>query len=136
MLIYSSDRYKTQNSCDKDVDDFQAALKFIPDWCVITKMIRKLVIALYADDNIFYFNEDFSDAMFFCNEMGILSVDLNNINLNDINHDKNDPETIIHVRNLAWYSKFEKCKALKKELNEELMLVTWQPLRWWGWCLP
>ena len=136
MLIYSSDRYKTQNSCDKDVDDFQAALKLIPDWCVVTKMIRKLVIALYGDDNIFYFNEDFSDVMFFCNEMGILSVDLNNINLNDINHDKNDPETIIHVRNLAWYSKFEKCKALKKELNEELILVTWQPLRWWGWCLP
>ena len=132
MLIYSSDTYKTQNSCDKAVDDFQTALKFIPDWCVISKMIGKLVTALYADDNIFYFNEDFSDVMIFCNEMGVLSVDLKNINFDEINHDKNDPETIIHVRNLAWYSKFEKCKALKKELNEELVLATWQPLRWWG----
>ena len=30
---------------------------------------------------------------------------------------KNDPETIIHIRLLAWNIKFEKHKALKKELN-------------------
>ena len=68
--------------------------------------------------------------------MGILSIDLNNINLDDTNYDEDDPETIIHVRLLAWHSKFENCKALKKELNEELMLVPWHPLRWWDWCLP
>ena len=33
---------------------------------------------------------------FFCNEMDILDVDLNNINLNDTNYDEDDPETIIH----------------------------------------
>ena len=56
--------------------------------------------------------------------MSILSVDLNNINLDDINYDEDDPEAIIHVRLLVWHSKFEKRKARKKELNEELMLVT------------
>ena len=48
--------------------------------------------------------------------MGILSTDLNNINLDDVNgddHDDDDPKTIIHVRLLAWLSKFEK-KTLKK----------------------
>ena len=30
--------------------------------------------------------------------------------------------------------KFEKCKALKKELNEELLTVVWHPNRWWDWC--
>ena len=39
--------------------------------------------------------------------MGILSMDLNNINLDDINDD-DDPKTIIHVRRLTWLSKFEK----------------------------
>ena len=29
-----------------------------------------------------------------------------------------------------------KRKALKKELNEELMPVAWHPKRWWDWCLP
>ena len=48
--------------------------------------------------------------------MGILSIDLNNINLDDPNYDEDSPEIIIHVRLLAWHSKFETHKALNKEL--------------------
>ena len=33
--------------------------------------------------------------------MGILSVVLNNINLDDVNFDEDDPETVIHVRLMA-----------------------------------
>ena len=61
--------------------------------------------------------------------MGILSVDLYNINLDDTNYDKDDPEATIRVRRFAWHSKFEKRKALKRESNKELMLATWHPLR-------
>ena len=75
-------------------------------------MIKKLVIN--ADYSILFFNEDSGDAIFSCNKMDILSIDLNNINLNDTNYDEDDPETIIHVRLLALHIKFEKCKALKK----------------------
>ena len=32
---------------------------------------------------------------------------------------------------MAWGIKFEKFEALKKELNEELLLVVWNPKRWW-----
>ena len=45
--------------------------------------------------------------------MGILSIDLNNISI-DNNFDEDDPGTIILVTLLAWHIKFEKCKALKK----------------------
>ena len=45
--------------------------------------------------------------------MGILSVNLNNINL-DNNFDKDDPDTIVLIRPLACYTKFEKRKHLKK----------------------
>ena len=45
--------------------------------------------------------------------MGILSVNLNNIN-RDNNFDEDDPDTIIIIRLLAWCSKFKKRKALKK----------------------
>ena len=41
-----------------------------------------------------------------------------------------DPETIIHIRPLAWHIKFGKCKALKKELNEKSMPVMWHPKKW------
>ena len=82
-------------------------------------MIKKLLTALYADDNILYFNENSGDAVFSCYDMSIFSIDLNNINLDDTNYDEDDPETIIHIRFLACHIKFGKCKALKKELNEE-----------------
>ena len=52
------DQYKTQEMCDKIVDDLLPALKFVPDWFVTSKMIKKLLTALYADDIILYFNKD------------------------------------------------------------------------------
>ena len=70
---------------------------------------------MYADENIPYFNENSGNVEFSCNEMGILNIDLNNINLDDTNYDKNGPDTIIFIRLLAWHIKFKKCKALKKK---------------------
>ena len=102
--------------CDETVDDSLAALKFIPDWFVTSKMIKKLFPALYVDDNILYFNEDSGNPVFSCNKMGILNIGLNNINPDDTNYNEDDPETIIHIRFLAWHIKFEKRKALKNSL--------------------
>ena len=58
-------------------------MKLIPDWFVASKMIKKLYTTLYADENVFYFNEDSDNIVFSCNEMGILHIDLNNINLDN-----------------------------------------------------
>ena len=55
-----------------------------------------------------------------------LITDLNNINL-DNNFDEDYPDTIFLVRLLAWHIKVEKCKALKKRISEELMLISWHP---------
>ena len=85
--------------CDKAVDDSLAALQ-------IKRL--KLYIALYADENILYFNGDSGNVVFSCNEMGILNIELNT-NL-DNNFDKDDLNTIIFIRLLAWHIKFEKCK--------------------------
>ena len=72
-------------------------MKLIPDWFVTSKMIKKLYTTLYADENVFYFNEDSDNIVFSCNEMGILNIDLNNINL-DNNFDEDYPGTIILIR--------------------------------------
>ena len=72
ILVYCPDKYKVQIMCDEAVDDCLAALKFIPDGFVTSKMINKLLTALYSDDNILYFNKDSGDVMFSCNEMDIL----------------------------------------------------------------
>ena len=54
-------------------------------------MIKKVLTALYADDNIPFFYKYSVDATFFCNQISVLSVDLNNINLDGTNYDENDP---------------------------------------------
>ena len=97
-------------------------MKLIPDCFVTSKMIKKLLTALYAEENILYFNEGSGDAVFNCNEMGILNIGPNNISLDDT-FDKDDPDSIILIKFLAWHIKFRKRKELKKELSEELMHV-------------
>ena len=52
-----------------------------------------------------YFNKDSGDAVFSVNRMGILNIDLDNINL-DKNFDEDDPDTIILIRILVWHIKF------------------------------
>ena len=68
-------------------------MKLISDWFVTSKMIKNLSAALYADENLLYFNEDSGDTVFNYNEMGIVNIDLNNIDL-DNNFDEEDPDTI------------------------------------------
>ena len=77
-------------------------------------MIKKSFTALYADENKLCVNEDSGNAVFNCNGIGILNIDLNNINL-DNNFDEDDPDTYIFTRLLAWHIKFEKHKVLKNE---------------------
>ena len=58
MLKYCLDRYKAQEMCDKAVDDFVSRLKFVPDWFVTDKMIKKLHIGLIGYDDILFVDED------------------------------------------------------------------------------
>ena len=120
--------------CDEAVDDSLAALKLILDWLVTSKMIKTLYTALGTDEDILYFNEDSGNAVFSCTEMGILNVDLHDINL-DKNFNKDYPDSIILIRLLTWHIKLEKRKVLKKELNEELMSIAWHSKRWLNFCM-
>ena len=101
--------------CHEAVDDCLAAWKFIPHWFVTSKMLGKLDNAFYANDTLFFSNEDFDKATFIANQIHIFAVDLDEINIdNDNNFDEDDADTIIHVRLLTWCSKSKKCRTLKK----------------------
>ena len=76
--------------CDEAAADFLAALKLIFNWFVTSKMIKKLYTPLYADDGLLFY-ENSGDVIFCCNKISILSVRLNNINL-DIKFDVDDPD--------------------------------------------
>ena len=93
-------------------------MKLIPDWFVKSKMIKKYFTALYADENILYFNEGSGNATLICSGTGIdwlkyrmVNIDFNNINL-DNNFHEDDPDTIILIRLLDWHIKFRKRKEL------------------------
>ena len=47
MLKYCLDRYKMQEMSHKFLNDFLPALKCVPDWFVMCKMIKKLHNALF-----------------------------------------------------------------------------------------
>ena len=51
-----------------------------------------------TDGNILYFNEDSGNIKFSYNEIGIVTIDLDNINLDDTNYEEDDPDTIIIIR--------------------------------------
>ena len=98
-------------------------------------MIKERDVDLFFDDDIFFVNEDCINVTFLSDEMGILSVDLNDINLVDVNFDKDDLETITHIRLLVWHNRFKRRKIFKKYIAKELMHVAWHPTRWWDWCM-
>ena len=47
------------------------------------------------DNDILYFDEDSDNVIFSSGEMVIVSVDLDNISLDDVTFDEDDPKTII-----------------------------------------
>ena len=67
--------------------------------------------------------------------MVILSVDVN-INLDDVNFDEDDPETIICVRLMDWCNRFKQHKSSKKKLSKKLLAGAWYPTRQWDWWMP
>ena len=54
MIKNCHDKYKTHEMCDKAVDDFLPALKFVPLWVVTNKMIKKFIL-LYSQMMIYSF---------------------------------------------------------------------------------
>ena len=95
MLKYCLHTCKTQEVCDNVFDDFLPALKLIPNWFVASEIIKKLHNALFEEDDTLFFDEDSGRVTFSSDEICNLSVDLNNINLDDVNFYEDDPENLI-----------------------------------------
>ena len=101
MLKYCLDRYDTQGMCDNIVDACLLALKFAPNLCVTSKMHEQLDNATFSNDDIVFINED---------DVRLNTKYLNHINLDD----DDDPETIIHIRLMAWSNRYKQCRVCKQ----------------------
>ena len=36
---------------------------------------------------------------------------------------------------IEWHNGYQKRKAQKAKIEEELMHIAWHPLKWWDWCM-
>ena len=100
-------------------------------WLVCTdKVTKNLHVALFANYDILFSDEDFGKVRFFGSEMGIHREDLHNINLDDDDFYEDDSEINIHVRLLAWRNKFEKRKSCKRDRSKRLIPVACYSTRW------
>ena len=115
--------------CNKTVDALLQALKLVLDW-FFTKKDKKNDHAEFSKDHVIFYNADSGNVTFFSVEVGILSVDLPNINLDNVNFHEDDPETIIHVRLMTWHNTFKQLKACKI-ISKELMPLACHPTKWW-----
>ena len=109
--------------CDEAVHDCLAARKFIRDWFATGNKLGKFHDALLANDDIHFFDKNFSKVTFFANKIGIFGVDLEKFNDldNDHNFDKYDSEIIIYAYYMDYYIDFwlaviylKKAKDLKE----------------------
>ena len=37
---------------------------------------------------------------------------------------------------IKWHAGYQKRKAQKAKIKEELMPIAWHPSHWWDWCVP
>ena len=108
MMKYYLDRNKTQKiyAIKLLMVFYQHEILFLIGLLQV-RTLEKLYNDLFAEGDVLFFDDDSGNVTFFGVEISILSVDLNNINLDDVNFDKDDPETIIHVRLMTWGNKFK-----------------------------
>ena len=78
--------------CDKPADTCLPILKFVPDWSVANKMLEKLDNVIFSNDDINLDDIDSDIVTFFSDNMGLVTIDLNNINLDINNFVEDDPD--------------------------------------------
>ena len=102
--------------CDKVADFYLITLfdKFISDWLVTNKMFEKLDNSVVSNVDIFFDDVDSNIVTFLSDNMGVNTIDINNINVDDDTLDKDDPETINNCRIITWFNRLKRRKPCKK----------------------
>ena len=60
-----------------------------------------------VSNDIFLVNADSDKVTFFSDDMVLVNVDCNNVSLDDVNFDNDDPETMIHIRLMTWCDRYK-----------------------------
>ena len=118
MVKYCLHRYKTQEICDKAIDDFLPALKFVHDWFVTNKMLENYSNVVFSNDDIVLLIKILIFFTLFSDSMGLNTLNLDNANVEHDKFDEDDPETIVHVRITACRNRYKQRKAFKEDISK------------------
>ena len=102
-------------------------------WFITAKIFEILYEVVFSNDDkdLDYIDPDI--VTFVSDDMGIKTISLNVINLDDNNFNEDGREIVIHVKLIAWCIKYRQRKASKKDLSKELMFLSWYATMWWNW---
>ena len=102
-------------------------------WFIRAKIFEILNEVVFSNDDkdLDYIDPDI--VTFVSDDMGIKTISLNVINLDDNNFNEDGREIVIHVKLIAWCIKYRQRKASKKDLSKELMFLSWYATMWWNW---
>ena len=66
----------------------------IEPWFVTSKIVVKFYNVLFAENNLHFIDEHSGNATFISDEMRVLSINLNDVNLDHVNVDEGHPKTL------------------------------------------
>ena len=116
-LKHVPDCLKTQKMCDDAVEKCPWLLKDVPDHLKTEKRCDK---AVWGDPFSLRFVPDWF-------------VTQQQLKLWHYYDDYCNADDDVLIK---WYHDYQKRKAQKASIKEELMPIAWHPSRWWGWCMP
>ena len=78
---------------DRTIDSYLLALKCVLDWFFTSKMVKKFII-------LYFLVMMMSSVIEISNDIGLNSLNCNNVNLDENNIDDCDPATVNHVKQI------------------------------------
>ena len=124
--------------CYEASDDCLAALKFILDWFIKSKILGKFHNALLVNEDILALMNVLIKDYLLLIKKHVLVVYLDKVILDNDGFDGHYPDIVMDARILAWHSNckaIEKCEALRKKIIKKLMPVPWHPQGSWSICM-
>ena len=135
ILLYCVNRYKTSKRCDEAVEDCLSALKFVPDWFVTNKMLRKLHEGFFTNYDILSFDEDFGNIEILVIKWVFFLKILIKLILMMLIFMKMTLKLLFISDYCLVVISLKNAKHIKKDISKELMPVACYPTRLWDWCL-
>ena len=114
LLFDVLDHFKSQEMCKRVIEENLQVLKYVPDQFKIQKMCDD---AVRHDPSSLQYVPDWFVTQ---KQIGRWYDDIEYF-------DDDVPD--------KWYNGYQKRKAQKAQIKEELMPIAWHPSKWWDWCL-